>query len=193
MLPILAGFIANGVGAYASLPSPRVWRCRGRAASGGTTLVTADPETRVYPLRPEDDAAWLPLWRGYQSFYQVDIPSAVSASTWARLLDPTEPVAGALAWNGTTAVGLVHHVRHRSCWTAGDYCYLQDLFVSPAFRGSGIGRKLIEHVYAEASREGCARVYWLTHETNATAMRLYDRLAERSGFVQYRKNLWPGL
>jgi len=90
-------------------------------------------------------------------------------------------------------VGLVHHIRHRSCWTTGDYCYLQDLFVSPALRGSGIGRKLIEHVYAEASRAGCARVYWLTHETNATAIRLYDRVAERSGFVQYRKNLMPGV
>jgi ribosomal protein S18 acetylase RimI-like enzyme len=65
--------------------------------------------------------------------------------------------------------------------------------VSPALRGSGVGRKLIEHVYAEASRHGCARVYWLTHETNATAMRLYDRVAERSGFVQYRKSLLPGV
>jgi GNAT superfamily N-acetyltransferase len=155
--------------------------------------VTAEPETRICPLRPQDHAAWLPLWRGYQSFYEVDIPPEVSASTWARLLDPGEPVAGALAWNGPAAVGLVHHLRHRSCWTTGDYCYLQDLFVSSAHRGSGIGRKLIEHVYAEAAREGCARVYWLTHETNATAMRLYDHVADRSGFVQYRKNLLPGV
>jgi GNAT superfamily N-acetyltransferase len=160
--------------------------------AGERTLVPDNPETRIRPLRPEDHAAWLPLWRGYQAFYEVDIAPEVSASTWARLLDPAEPVAGALAWNGATAVGLVHHIRHRSCWTTGDYCYLQDLFVSPALRGSGIGRKLIEHVYAEASREGCARVYWLTHETNMTAMRLYDRIAERSGFVQYRKHLVPG-
>jgi GNAT superfamily N-acetyltransferase len=109
--------------------------------------------------------------------------------TWARLLDPTEPVAGALAWSGREAVGLVHHIRHRSCWTISDYCYLQDLFVVPERRGLGIGRKLIEHVYAEAQREGCARVYWLTQETNATAMRLYDGVAQRSGFVQYRKHL----
>jgi GNAT superfamily N-acetyltransferase len=151
-----------------------------------------NPETRIRALRPEDHAAWLALWRGYQAFYEVDIAPEVSALTWARLLDPSEPVAGALAWHGATAVGLVHHIRHRSCWTAGDYCYLQDLFVSPALRGSGIGRKLIEHVYAEAAREGCSRVYWLTHETNATAMHLYDRVAERSGFVQYRKILLPG-
>ena len=152
-----------------------------------------DAETRICALRPLDHADWLPLWRGYQAFYEVDIPADVSALTWARLLDPAEPMAGALAWNGPTAVGMVHRVRHRSCWTVGDYCYLQDLFVSPALRRTGIGRKLIEHVYAEAAREGCSRVYWTTHETNATAMRLYDRIAERSGFVQYRKSLLPGV
>jgi GNAT superfamily N-acetyltransferase len=151
--------------------------------------VTASNEIDILPLRPGDHAGWLPLWRGYQSFYGVDIPPDVSATTWARLLDPAEPVAGALAWRGPDAIGLVHHIRHRSCWTAGDYCYLQDLFVAQEVRGAGIGRKLIAHVYAAAEREGCSRVYWLTHETNATAMLLYDRVAERSGFVQYRKNL----
>jgi GNAT superfamily N-acetyltransferase len=155
--------------------------------------VTADPDLRVIPLRPGDNAAWLPLWRGYQDFYEVDIPPDVSAVTWERLLDPAEPVAGALAWSGPAAVGLVHHIRHRSCWTAGDYCYLQDLFVAPGVRGAGIGRKLIEHVYAAAEREGCSRVYWLTHETNATAMRLYDRIAQRSGFVQYRRQFPAGV
>jgi GNAT superfamily N-acetyltransferase len=157
--------------------------------NGGKIAVTIVSEISIIPLRRGDNAAWLPLWRGYQAFYEVDIPPEVSAVTWARLLDPTEPVAGALAWSGREAVGLVHHIRHRSCWTLSNYCYLQDLFVVADRRGLGIGRKLIEHVYAEAEREGCARVYWLTHETNATAMRLYDGIAQRSGFVQYRKHL----
>jgi GNAT superfamily N-acetyltransferase len=157
---------------------------------GGTNM-TAGVEISVRPLQREHHSAWLPLWRGYQAFYETDIPQDVSELTWARLLDPAEPAAGALAWDGSTPVGLVHCIRHRSCWTAGDYCYLQDLFVAPSVRGSGIGRKLIEHVYATATREGCARVYWLTHETNAAAMRLYDRLAERSGFIQYRRSLRP--
>jgi GNAT superfamily N-acetyltransferase len=83
----------------------------------------------------------------------------------------------------------VHHIRHRSCWTIGDYVYLQDLFVSPEARGSGVGRKLIEYVYALARAAGCSRVHWLTHETNTDAMLLYDRIADRSGFVQYRRAL----
>ena len=87
------------------------------------------------------------------------------------------------------AIGLVHHIQHRSCWTVGDYCYLQDLFVDPAARGNGVGRKLIEHVYAAGAAQGCSRVYWLTHESNVEAMLLYNRIAERSGFVQYRKSL----
>jgi GNAT superfamily N-acetyltransferase len=134
-----------------------------------------------------DHAAWLPLWRGYQSFYKTDIAPEVSAVTWSRLLDPAEPMGAALAWDGPTAVGLVHHIRHRSCWTSGDYLYLQDLFVSPDARGGGIGRKLIEHVYEIARTAGCSRVHWLTHETNTDAMFLYDRIAERSGFLQYRR------
>ncbi len=140
----------------------------------------------IRALSPDDHASWLPLWRGYQSFYKVDIPAEVSEVTWRRLNDPREPMAGALAWSGASAVGLVHHIRHRSCWTAADYCYLQDLFVAPEFRGTGVGRRLIEYVYALAREQGLNRVYWLTHETNTEAMRLYDRIAARSGFVQYR-------
>ena len=98
-------------------------------------------------------------------------------------------MGAALAWDGENAVGLVHHIRHRSCWTVGDYLYLQDLFVSPEARGNGIGRKLIEYVYELGRAEGCARVHWLTHESNTDAMLLYDRIAERSGFVQYRRAL----
>jgi GNAT superfamily N-acetyltransferase len=143
----------------------------------------------IAPLSEDQHAAWLPLWRGYQAFYNVDIPDDVSAVTWARLLDPAEPMGGALAWDGATAVGLVHHVRHRSFWTVGDYCYLQDLFVAADARGAGIGRKLIEHVYALAREDGCSRVYWLTHETNTDAMLLYDRIAERPGFIQFRHAL----
>ncbi|GGE16928.1 N-acetyltransferase [Aureimonas endophytica] len=146
-------------------------------------------EIEIRPLAAGEEAAWMPLWRGYQTFYQTEIPAEVSALTWTRLLDPSEPMGGALAWRGTEAIGLVHHIRHRSCWTAGDYCYLQDLFVAAEARGTGIGRRLIEHVYERAAAEGCSRVYWLTHETNTDAMQLYDRIAQRSGFLQYRRML----
>ena len=95
----------------------------------------------------------------------------------------------AVAEEGDRLVGLVHHIQHRSCWTVGDYVYLQDLFVDPDVRGTGLGRALIEHVYARAAESGASRVWWLTHESNAQAMLLYDRIADKSGFVQYRKVL----
>ena len=138
---------------------------------------------------PDDFDAWLPLWRGYQQFYEVDIPSEVSRATWQRLLDPAEPMHGAFALAAERIVGFVHYIEHRSCWTVGDYCYLQDLFVAPDVRGGGHGRGLIEHVYTEAERRGCSRVWWLTQESNSTARLLYDRIADRSGFIQYRKIL----
>jgi len=146
-------------------------------------------DVMVRAATADDFDAWLPLWRGYQTFYKTDIPHATTLVTWQRLLDPAEPMHVALAETGGRVAGLVHYIEHRSCWTAGNYMYLQDLFVDPAVRGAGLGRRLIEHVYREAAARGCSRVWWLTHESNTDAMQLYDRIAVKSGFVQYRKLL----
>jgi GNAT superfamily N-acetyltransferase len=143
----------------------------------------------IRPVTPADHAAWLPLWQGYLDFYQSELPAEVSAMTWQRFLDPSEPTHAALAWRDGQAIGLVQWIFHRSNWLVEHSCYLQDLFVSAELRGGGIGRRLIEHVYAQAKAAGAARVHWLTHESNSTAIQLYDRIAERPGFVQYRKTL----
>jgi GNAT superfamily N-acetyltransferase len=143
----------------------------------------------IRAITSEDKALWYPLWRGYQAFYKTDIAEAVSDTTWNRLLDPAEPMGAAMAWDRNKAIGLVHHIQHRSCWTTGDYCYLQDLFVAEDARGHGIGRKLIEYVYGYAKSKGCSRVHWLTHESNTDAMELYNKIASRSGFLQYRQLL----
>jgi GNAT superfamily N-acetyltransferase len=111
----------------------------------------------IRPVTADDHAAWLPLWQGYQHFYKAEIASATSALTWRRFLDPSEPMHAALAWQDDRAVGLVHFIYHRSCWSEGDYCYLQDLFVGAGLRGAGIGRQLIEpcpQVVADAPRTG---------------------------------------
>jgi GNAT superfamily N-acetyltransferase len=142
-------------------------------------------EIRV--LSAADHATWLPLWQGYLDFYQTELPAETSALTWQRFLDPAEPMHAALAWRDGEAVGLAHWIFHRSCWTSGDYCYLQDLYVAAGIRGGGIGRALIEHVYAEARAAGASRVHWLTQENNYQARMLYDRIADHSNFIQYRK------
>ncbi|MEP0248395.1 MULTISPECIES: GNAT family N-acetyltransferase [Alphaproteobacteria] len=142
----------------------------------------------IQPVTAADHATWLPLWQGYQSFYDVKMPEAVSTQTWRRFLDSDEPMNAALARMDGQAIGLVQFIFHRSCWTEGDYCYLQDLFVAQSARGSGAGRRLIEHVYAQAEHRDCSRVYWLTHESNQKAILLYDRVADRSGFIQYRRS-----
>lgn len=136
-----------------------------------------------------DFNSWLPLWEGYQRFYNVEIHEAITRETWARFLDPAEPMHAVIATVCGRALGFAHSIYHRSTWTTGDYCYLQDLFVEAGARGFGIGRALIDHVYADARRCGAPRVYWSTHETNHAAMELYDRVAERTGFIIYRKTL----
>lgn len=144
-------------------------------------------EVEVRPVSADDHAAWLPLWQGYQRFYMTEIPAEASEMSWQRFLDPNEPINAALAWHDGQAIGLVHWVYHRSTWTVGDYCYLQDLFIDKNVRSNGCGRQLIEFVYAQAQQANCSRAYWLTHESNSKAMLLYERIAERSGFIQYRK------
>lgn len=143
----------------------------------------------IRAAEPRDYEQWLPLWQAYQRFYKSDIPQAVTDQTWARFHDAAEPMHCAVAEDEGRLIGLVHFIEHRSCWTAGNYCYLQDLYAAEDRRGQGIGRALIEHVYAQAAAAGAARVYWLTHETNENAMKLYDRIADKSGFLQYRKLL----
>lgn len=143
----------------------------------------------IRPVSPADHAAWLPLWAAYLAFYQTEIADSVSAVTWQRMLDPTEPINAALAWRNGEAVGMVHYIYHRSCWTVEDACYLQDLLVSDSLRGHGIGRQLIEFVYSTARQAGCTKVHWLTHQTNATAIQLYERIAERPGYIQFRQAL----
>ncbi len=141
----------------------------------------------IRPLRLDERADWEPLWKGYLDFYKTSVPQQTYDTTWARLHDPDEPMWLLGATVDGKLLGIVHYLYHRSCWTVGDYCYLQDLFVAEGARKLGLGRALIEAVYREARAAGASRVYWNTHETNATARALYDTLADRPGFIQYRK------
>ncbi|NTU80392.1 MAG: GNAT family N-acetyltransferase [Chloroflexales bacterium] len=141
----------------------------------------------VRPLTPADRAAWEPLWAGYLTFYEAQIPAATTEETWRRFHDPTVPMYALGAFHDDRLVGIVHYLFHFSCWTTGPYCYLQDLFTAPDLRGQGVGRALIEAVATAAQGAGASRVYWLTHETNTQAMALYDQVATRSGFIQYRR------
>ena len=145
----------------------------------------------VRPVTQADHAAWRPLFEGYNAFYGREGPTAlpepVYAKTWERFFDPAEPVHALVAELDGRMVGIVHYLFHRSTTAIDLTCYLQDLFTASDVRGAGVGRALIEAVYQAATAAGSSRVYWQTHETNATAMRLYDQVAEKSGFLVYRK------
>ena len=147
----------------------------------------------ISPLRPEDRAGWQPLAVGYNAFYEREGPTALSpeitAMTWARFFDAYEPMHALVAEADDRLIGLVHFLYHRSTTAIAPLCYLQDLFTSAEARGKGVGRALIEAVYDRARAAGSPRVYWQTHETNATARRLYDQVADLSGFLVYRKAL----
>lgn len=141
----------------------------------------------VRPLVVADRSAWLPLWAGYLEFYRASLAPDVTETTFARLTGADEDMFGLIAEQDARAVGIAHCIVHRSTWARGNYVYLNDLFVDPDVRGGGAGRALIEAVYAGADAMDAERVYWLTHESNATARKLYESLAVNDGFLEYRR------
>jgi len=147
------------------------------------------PDIIIRPIELHEREAWEPLWKGYQAFYEVALSDETTAVTWARLHDPAEPMGVLGAYVDGKLTGIVHYIFHRSCWTIGNYCYLQDLYVAAGARNLGLGRALIAAVETKAREAGASRLHWLTQEKNAVARALYDKLAERSGFIQYRKIL----
>ncbi len=144
---------------------------------------------RVRPLAEKDKAAWLPLFKGYIAFYKATVADDVIEQTWQRLMQGASDFhIGLVAVNDAdTPVGLAHVLFHRSTWSPTQYCYLEDLFVDPSQRLKGVGRALIEATYKEADARGCTRTYWATQEFNYRARALYDQLATKSVFVQYRR------
>ena len=140
-------------------------------------------------LRATDFDAWLPLWQGYLTFYKATLAPEITERTFARFLDPAEPMWAAVAERDGQLLGLVHCVVHRSTWSLTHYAYLEDLFVTPAARGTGAGRALIEWVQQEARLQQCSKLYWHTQRDNAVAQQLYNRLARQSGFIEYQMDL----
>jgi len=151
------------------------------------------PALTIRPVVRADFPRWLPLWDGYNKFYgrfgDTALPLAITQMTWERFFDAYEPVHALVAEEDGQLLGLVHYLYHRTTTSIAPTCYLQDLFTEESARGKGIGRKLIHAVYEKARLAGAGRVYWLTHETNATARKLYDQMADNSGFIVYRKSM----
>lgn len=146
------------------------------------------PEITLRPLAATDREDWARLWTGYLDYYETSVPSAVYDSTFARLLgDDPQDFNGVIARVDGRAMGLVHYLFHRHCWKIENVCYLQDLYVDPQARGTGLGRKLIEAVYAAADANGTPAVYWLTQDFNATGRRLYDRIGKVTPFIRYTR------
>lgn len=136
---------------------------------------------------------WLPLWDGYNRFYgrsgATALPAAITRSTWSRFLDDTEPVHALVAESQGALLGLAHYLFHRSTTRIEPTCYLQDLYVEDGVRGLGVGAALIDAAYERARDAGATRLYWQTHETNAVARSLYDKVAERTGFIVYARTV----
>lgn len=141
----------------------------------------------IKPLEEVAQEDWQALWLGYQAFYHVQLEYQINAHTWQRLVDSNQPhMYGFAACLDQQVVGIVHVIEHDSCWTEKPYAYLQDLFTAAEYRGQGIAKQLILKVKEYTEQRQCDRVYWLTHADNVLAQQLYDKVARKTGFIQYR-------
>jgi GNAT superfamily N-acetyltransferase len=144
--------------------------------------------TTIRPLRASDKTEWATLWEAYLAFYKTSLPSDVYNAAFARLIgDEAQDFHGLIALQDGKAVGLVHYLFHRHLWRVENVCYLQDLFAAPEVRGTGVGRQLIEAVYAAADAQGAPNVYWLTQDDNHTGRQLYDRVGSLTNFIKYTR------
>ncbi|EKT57561.1 GNAT family N-acetyltransferase [Providencia sneebia] len=140
-------------------------------------------------VSPEHYAQWLDYWLQYQEFYKVELSEETTLKTWERFFDDNEPMYCAVALEDGKVVGFVNYLYHRSTWAKNNFCYLEDLFVSPDVRGRHIGKCLIEFVHTQAKQHACNRLYWHTQETNLRGQRLYDWVAQKPGVIEYRMPL----
>ena len=140
----------------------------------------------VVPVQQEDYSEWLPYWLSYQQFYEVDLSEEITLQTWQRFLAADVDMHCAVAKKGQEILGFVHYLFHASTWSVNDFCYLEDLFVVKHSRGKNTGKCLIEYVKQKATERQCGRLYWHTQEKNVTAQRLYDRIANKPGVIEYR-------
>ncbi len=144
---------------------------------------------RVETPSSSDKQEWLTLWQDYLDFYAEQLPGEITHCTWDRMLDAKEQMYVFVAYNGGEMVGFVHYVLHRSTWAKGYYCYLEDLFVTANARSKGVARALISAVQEAAKNNNCERLYWVTGESNIIAKALYDKMAEKTEYFQYRLGL----
>ena len=152
----------------------------------------SSPRLIIRPIEPRDATDWRRLWTAYLTFYGSSVAEEVYETSFARLLEDSDSKTGG-EFHGLIAeidgrcVGLVHYLFHRHMWSVENVCYLQDLYADPEVRGTGVGRALIEAVYARADAAGAPSVYWLTQEFNAEARKLYDRIGTLTPFIRYNR------
>ena len=145
------------------------------------------PNIQIVPLTEIDQSIWTTLWQAYQAFYQVDLLQKISENTWHKLTDSKcEHIYGFAALMAGRVVGIVYVIEHDSCWTLKPYVYLQDVFMHEDYRGLGVATTLIEYVKMYTEKRACDRVYGLTHQDNLVVQQLYNKVAKKTGFIQYR-------
>ena len=148
-------------------------------------------EWTVRQVRDDEYEAWTRLFRGYADFYRWQTSDDHQRQIWGwiHLERKVEAlVAVPLNADGSEA-GAPQGLAHLREWVRplrGAVCgYLDDLFVDPATRGTGVVDALFAEINRIALERRWAMVRWTTADDNYRARAVYDRLATRTTWITY--------
>lgn len=159
---------------------------RGNADSIEADARRATPKITVTRPDAAHRAAWNSLYAGYADFYKVVQTAEMRDTVWSWIQDEHNEVECFLALDSQgKPVGLAHFREFARPLAASRGCYLDDLFVDPASRGSGAAAALLRALGEEARRRGWSVIRWITADDNYRARSFYDRVAHRTRWVTY--------
>ncbi|WP_119274099.1 GNAT family N-acetyltransferase [Taklimakanibacter deserti] len=145
----------------------------------------------IRPAEAHDRDAFLEMWRDFVSL-APDEPGnhQMGETNWRRIMDPDHGLECIVALGDDGApAGFTLFLPLAFTWSTGDACYLQDIYVRPESRGSGIAQAMIEHLRQLGLKAGWFKIFWMTQADNIAAQRVYDKVAKRMDYLRYDLNV----
>ena len=141
--------------------------------------------TFIRSIKLNDKEDWQKLYHGYAEFYKVEMTQTILNTIWSWLTDEHHELNGLICEFEEKIVAFAHYRRMPSPLRGKDIGFLDDLFVSPDYRGLKIGEKLILKLDKISKEKGWGLVRWITRNDNLRAKSLYDRVSKKTNWEVY--------
>ena len=136
-------------------------------------------------LEEKDKKNWEKLYNDYANFYKAPMNQVILDTLWSWIHDENHIVNGICYEVEHQIVGIAHY-RTMPRPIKGEYIgFLDDLFIDSNYRGQKIALKIINHLKTSSKNNNWSGIRWITHSSNENAKKLYDKIANNTGFELY--------